>query len=355
MECGVGYYTASLVEQMSEASQNLTVLTAAPAKEIESFADILVARGWRIRDLLSLVRQCKEVHADIIHIQYPAVGYGHQLGINLLPWLLRLNVRSSRLVITLHEYFGSRLIGRIRNLITIIPAQTVIVSNQADQQSLPGFLRSRVSIIPLGSSIETTSPNTEAAKTLLHNDKGFSTILFFGFAFPSKRLELLIDTMKLVTNKQLVVAANLNHQDSYHEGLVDAIKAHNKSVGFEQIRIIGSQPRDILTALLQQSSCFVLPQAIPINGKSSTLVTAIRCGAPIIGKKGSSKENWPLANQKNALLIEEITNQSLAEAVNALDNPELVRTLKAGLAELAGRYSWNTVVAAHMAIYEAAP
>ncbi|MGH7240967.1 MAG: hypothetical protein ACREGB_01580, partial [Candidatus Saccharimonadales bacterium] len=186
MECGVGYYTASLIEHLSTTKQSLVVLTGANSSHLDASIQKLHTSSWRLRNAWSLFKSCRQAEADIIHIQYPTVGYGRRLGINVLPWAIRLLPGRSKLVITLHEYFASPFLGRMRNLLTVIPAQQIIVSNEADRHSLPWFLRKKVVIIPIGSSVESDKPTSEA--------KDF--ILFFGFPFPAKQLELLIAAME---------------------------------------------------------------------------------------------------------------------------------------------------------------
>lgn len=352
MECGVGYYTASLLAHLDDNQNHLAVLTAADSAQFDDLYEVSKAKGWRLRDLPSLLRACKQAQADIIHIQYPAVGYGRQLGINLLPWLLRIFARKPRLVVSLHEYFGSRLLGRIRDLITVMPAHKIIVSNQADHHTLPSWLKRKLTVVPLGPNIESGSPEVKTAEKLLANPMHLQTILFFGFAFPSKRLEILIAAMEHIKDKQLVVAADLG-DDAYHQSLRSQIKAHNGAVGFEQIRVIGFQPSDVLVSIIQQSLCFVLPQNTPVNTKSSTVVAALTNQLPVIGKKGRDWENSPLADGENALLLETMTAELISDTVNRLaQDRSLYKHLKQQSTELASHLSWQNVAQLHYRLYD---
>lgn len=352
MKCGVGHYTSTLLRSMVKKPIRLSVLTSANLQSSNPNIRTYTTPGWRLRDLPGIIRCCKHADVDIIHIQYPTVGYGRQLGINLLPLLLRLLVRKPHTVITLHEYFSSPLLGRIRNLITILFAQTIIVSNYADKNALPRVANKKAILIPIGSGIEEISPETEATTPPVKDIKEGKMILFFGFAFPSKQLELLIKALKSLPDNQLIIASDLNSEDNYHQRLLEMINTNNSRAGFDQIRVIGFQPPHILRSLLQQSLCFVLPQASPLNPKSSTIVAAIRYAIPVIGKLGEAYENAPFVNNQNSLLLETVSSESISQAISRLADKEFRDMLSMNLAKISGDYSWGVIVDKHLRLYE---
>src|SRR4051812_44350224 len=167
IKCGVGYYSNKLLQALSAGGlKNITVISS-QGVSVDSSYPILTVPNWKLRSLRKLVKTVSGTSPQIVHIQYPAVGYRRQLGINLLPYFLKRRLSNATLVISLHEYHASRWIGKLRNLLTLLPAHKIIVSNEADKQALPSRFQKRVVIIPIASTITKTPRNTSVYKKIL--------------------------------------------------------------------------------------------------------------------------------------------------------------------------------------------
>lgn len=356
MECGVGYYTQALVKKLTSVMTDrlLVLTTTTPHNHEFDKLEIISAPGWKLKNLFSLITTCNNVAPDIIHIQYPTVGYKRSLGINLLPYALRIFRKESKIILTLHELFGSPLLGKWRNLITALPAHSIVVSNRADFNALPKFLQRRTSIIPLGSTIESISVSEDKAKVISHaHTKGFDSdlILFFGFPFPSKNLESLIEAMEILSNKRLIIASRLDPNNMYERSLLQKISSVDPTG--EKIIVLGFQPNDILLGLIQYSFCFVLPQRLPLNTKSSTVLAALMNHLPLIGAKGTTIENEPFQHKKTAILLSEMASSNIASAIQALSKDrELYDHLSLNLRHLSLQYSWNVITRKHAELYD---
>jgi hypothetical protein len=131
IRCGVGYYTRRLANQLAAEGLDFSLLSTDGVNQ-ELPVSLQTVKNWKIRTLPQILKAIKTSDAQIAHIQYPAVGYRRQLGINLLPYALRILRPKLKIIITLHEYYQSRWIGRLRNRVTVWPAHKIIVSNQRD-------------------------------------------------------------------------------------------------------------------------------------------------------------------------------------------------------------------------------
>lgn len=67
--CGVADYTARLGESLQKAGV---------------YVDIYKGRRSGLRDAASITCELRAIGADVLHMQYPATGYGWRLGPQLL-------------------------------------------------------------------------------------------------------------------------------------------------------------------------------------------------------------------------------------------------------------------------------
>ena len=169
LRCGIGFYTNTF---LSNIPTGFDLLTTSGLNSHKSAEHNLYMDDWKMLRLPKMLRFCRRGNYKIIHIQYPAKGYGRQLGINLLPYLVRI-FTSAKLVVTLHEYHGSGFMGKSRDFITVLPAHRIIVSNAYDFEALPRILRRKGSVIPIGSNIPVAKPNPKTFHAIMQR-AGFS-------------------------------------------------------------------------------------------------------------------------------------------------------------------------------------
>jgi len=354
IKCGVGYYSQRLLSELAQNKEiELSVLTTAGVDKLP-INNFQITKNWGLLSLFALLRKTKSRRPDIIHIEYPAVGYGRQLGINILPYLLRCFSPRTRIIVTLHEYHGSRLIGRLRNLVTILPVPTIVVSNQADRHALPKFLQKRVTIIPIGSNLDLVLPKPEIYKKVL-GEHGLQpdkpTLLFFGFAFPNKRLEVLLEALQqpALADHQALLLTDLDIDDAYHKSLRDLVASCN--TGQTRVAWTGFLPDDTVSAILQEGEIFVQPQFEPLTPKSGTALAAIQHGLIVVAADGQYTQ--PFESGQNCYLVAPLNAENLAQAVSTLATDEkLTKTIQFGAQNLAASFTWPAIAKAHQELYE---
>ncbi|HEU5005114.1 MAG TPA: glycosyltransferase [Candidatus Saccharimonadales bacterium] len=353
IRCGVGYYTQRLIEEFSTQKISYEILSTTGVDQI-TVPRLRTVKNWKLTTLVKINRQVKQSGASIVHVQYPAVGYGRQLGINLLPYVLRLS--GKRVLVTLHEYHESRLIGKVRDFITVLPANKIILSNEQDRLALPGFLRKKTVVIPIGPNIKRVPADPSVYSGLMKSgglDNQKPTLLYFGFAQPNKNLEVLLDAMvsEKLADYQLLLLTELSAQDSYQAKILKQIDSVNSAK--KRVAVAGFLSDEQVSRALQAGKYFVLPQHQPLSAKSSTAITAITHGLLLIssGSKNPT-ETLPFIDRQNSRLILGPSPEKLGGAVAELENSkELQDTIESGSAKLADYFSWQNIVKQHMEIY----
>lgn len=355
IRCGVGYYSARLSHELAEQKVGFEVLSTKGVDENVS-APLLTVPNWKIRSLPKMLAAIKTSQAEIIHIQYPAIGYRRNLGINLLPYALRLFKPRLKVLVTLHEYHDSRWLGRWRDFITVLPVHKIIVSNQADRQALPKWLSRKAELIPIGSNLTKVAKNPSVyAETLRHHklNPQRPTILFFGFAYPAKGLGILLESMDqpLLAGWQLLLLTNLDKTNNYQRGLLSQIEKLNKPK--TRVAVAGFLPDNTVSAILQEGSYFVLPQSSPVNAKSSTAIAAVQHNLALITYGSNHPElTAPFSHLENCLLLPEMSAEAIGEAIQRLeDSPVERQKIVDGAKKLEDYFSWPHILKEHIKIY----
>jgi len=357
IKCGVGFYSQKLLENFYDKGiKDIEVISTIGTNRTPY--GIKTVRDWKIRSLSNIIKIIKSTRPNTVHIQYPAVGYKRELGINFLPYLIRLLLPSSKLILTLHEYHESRTIGKLRNIITSLPVHAIIVSNDKDKDSLPGILRKKTVIIPIGSNIKKIDlvPGEDLLKNNLDKLglKNFKkTLLFFGFSSPNKRLESIIEILKSENMKdfQILLLTELNQDNIYHKKLINIF--NNFNIGDKRIAWTGYLPDDQVSKILQRGQYFILPQSRPLSAKSGTAIAAITHNLIMISSGGDIVTNKPFQNNINSLLVWPPNAKNFSSAiVGAEQNKVLSSKIKIGADELSKYFSWDHITQMHEMIYE---
>jgi len=354
IRCGVGYYAERLSRELAAGGLEFSILSTKGVDK-DTPAPLLTVPNWKIRSLPKMLSAIKKSEAEIIHIQYPTVGYRRQLGINLLPYVLRLTKPHLKILITLHEYHQSRWIGRWRNSITIWPAHLIFVSNHLDKLMLRR-LGGKVLIVPIGANFDVAPRNPEFFKKILRSQKldpNKPTLIFFGYAFPSKKLELLLDALGEPELKcyQALLLASLDKKTQYQRALqkqVDRLNRDSPRVG-----TTGFLEGEDVSAIMQEVKYFVLPLDQPISAKSGTAIAAVQNGMIVVSRGAAQPDaTAPFAHLKNCYLLDEVSGRTIASTIKHLDNsPDETRTILQGAAELKNYFSWPHIIKEHLRIY----
>ena len=354
LKCGVGYYGEALVAALAHSAHVEVLTTEGLGQTIPGASQVHHIANWKISRLGAITSLIKSAKPDIVHIQYPAVGYKRELGINLLPLWLRLSSRKLPVIVTLHEYYGSVLLGKIRDLITVFAAHKVIVSNEYDRDALPRLIRRKTVIVPIGHNFK-RAPKNRAAYESFMQQAGLSpnepTIAYFGFVNASKGVDVLVQAASQI-KAQVLILADLNPSDPYQQKIRSLVEAANQQGA--HIYVAGFLENTILSQVLQECLLFVLAQPLPLTAKTSTAISAVEHGLVLVSTAARQpRYNFPYINDKNAALLSRATESEIARVCNELlVNPQKANQLRNN-PELLNYFAWETIAQKHIELYDA--
>lgn len=227
--CGVGDYTYQLALSLaSDPSLKVGVLTSKTARLLGSHKEIAllpIVNAWDWKEISTIVDAIRQWAPDIIHIQYPTMGYGRKQ----LPWLLPLVLRLAGFSIaqTWHEVYSLKILIRSRLFFRfiikgVVPGSLVIVRRDFQERTnwllRWTFLNKAVRFIPNASSIPAIELSLEERKELRERyaRPDAHMIAYFGFIYPRKRVELLFQIAD-ANNSHLVIIGDVFREEELRD------------------------------------------------------------------------------------------------------------------------------------------
>ena len=243
MKCGVGDYTALLAGALSRLPGVVVgVATGTGAREQPadlSFDVLPITETWSFREAPRIFRAIRRWQPDLVHVQYPSQGYGS----SYLPWLIPavLSLWGILVVQTWHEYYPKGC-GR-RNLLNALTPGGLVVVRPRYLEQMPAWYRRLVSakhfrLIPNATAMPTVALSLDQRRTVRDRLRvgARSLVVYFGFAYPAKGVDLLFDIAN-PEDDHLVLVGHLTPEDPYHALVLDRLqgapwKGHAHSTGF---------------------------------------------------------------------------------------------------------------------------
>nr|MDP2190430.1 glycosyltransferase [Rhodoferax sp.] len=285
MRCGVGDYSQNLAEALAAAHElHVGILTSISgtgknkADRIEIFP---VIKKWSLTEALRAIKIIRHWSPDIVHIQYPTQDYGK----GLLPWVLPMIafLMKKKVVQTWHESYS---LGGVLKLflISIIPSELVFVRPRYKENLHPmllwAFWKKKSAFIPNASTIpriDLDEPKKIALKGLyLKRQKRL--IVFFGFVYPSKGVELLFEIADPVSD-QIVIAGEIDREGGYSHEIMRHASAES---WLGKVTITGFLPVDEVAALLTVADAVILPFRMGGGEWNTSIHGAVLNGAFVI-------------------------------------------------------------------------
>jgi glycosyltransferase involved in cell wall biosynthesis len=285
MKCGVGDYTYKLAKSLAMLpNMHIAVATSsakqkAPAEEgIEVFPCFI---DWGVSDIFRFIRVIRAWVPDIVHIQYPTQGYFH----HYIPWFLPAIVylMKGRVVQTWHE--GYSLLHMFAFLLKAVIPGKIIVVRPCYKQHMHYMLRwvlwfRRPIYIQNASSISKGEMSEQAKKALKDKYLQGQTrlVVFFGFIYPHKGVELLFDIADQALD-HIVIAGELNADPCYAK----SIEKHAYNEPWRgKTTITGFLPEGDVARLLAIADAVILPFKVAAGEWNTSVHAAVLNGAFVI-------------------------------------------------------------------------
>lgn len=235
----------------------LTDALATPRPSDCGFEVFPIVRGWRMKDVIPIAIAASRWRPDIMHIQYPTQGYGHRL----LPWLIPTLFRLLNVPIcqTWHEY---HMEGCRRNILNAALAGGLVAVRPDYKAMMPAWYRwlirrKRFQFIPNASAIpgHRLSEIEKSAIRAQFAAPSAKLIVYFGFVYPAKRVELLFEIAD-PGKHHLVLICDLNSEDAYHKTILHRI---DREPWAGNITVTGFLPAEEVGRLLAAADAVIFP------------------------------------------------------------------------------------------------
>jgi glycosyltransferase involved in cell wall biosynthesis len=316
--CGVAEYTERLAEALEKAGAKVILFTG---------------KNWSPANAFELNREIGGLAADVLHMQYPATGYGWHLGPQVLS-LLR------PFVTTIHECSQTHILRRLSLFPFTVRAQKIIFTNEYEQvysRRFAPWIEDRSTVVPIGNGIPQGSDSVDRLPKVVTN---------FGLIRPRKGLEDVIEMARLFKERAnglsvRIVGTILPGYEDYYERL----RKEANDLPVQWALSLNGAP---LSHALAETEVAYLPFPDGASERRSSLIAMLANKSSIITTHGV---HTPSAMEK-AVQFAGSPTEAVALAEDLFNNPRRLEATQSRAEEYAARFSWSSIAAEHMAIYQ---
>lgn len=316
--CGVGDYTARLIEALREIGINVETLEGMP---------------WNLLSMGKMREMIARSHCDIVHFQYPSVGYGQ----SLVPQLLSFKVRS---IVTLHEFSHSRLLRRVASSPFIFSARQLLFTSQYEldrvRRRFP-WIASKSSVIPIGTNI---LPLRREERR--HLDE----VIYFGLIAPRKGLEQVIQFASIARRERVGITVRVIGRvpvafRDYAKKLMDEAR---------ELPVVWSleESEQMVAERLAGASLAYLPFPDGASDRRGSLKAALSSGVVCISTEGKGLTE----QMREALVLSSDCEDAVAKAKMLLIDQCALTELSAKGSRYSESFRWDRIAQSHLQLYE---
>jgi glycosyltransferase involved in cell wall biosynthesis len=319
--CGVKNYARSLAQALAE-------------RGIE--AQVMTPKDWSAKSVLAFSARLKKEGYDIVHLQYPSIGYRGSLFPHFLGFMNVADVS----VVTVHEYSALPLVQRISTQLFRGTARAVIFCSHYERSLYDRQLANigaPQTVIPIGS-------NVPAAATYGSRDR---TVVYFGQIRPNKGIEHFVELARRSIELQrqlsfhIIGSAPGAHQKYLKELQQSAPGVIRWSIDLEFARV---------SEILARSFAAYLPFPDGVSERRGSMLAALTNGLPVLSTVGAATPPEMLPS----FLPTENSDEALSLLDELADDPERHTRLCAMSRRHAARYTWSSIAAQHEFAYREA-
>lgn len=342
--CGVGDYTEKLASALSaKEGVRVGVLTTSLNERSltrgGSYELMDVIQCWSFTELPRIIRAIKTWKPDLVHIQYPSQGFFPSRLPSFLPLVCRLI--GVKVIQTWHE--PHRMRGVLHFLLQALGASGLIFVRPSYLDMLPAPFRRLIKrnhqvTIPNASSLPISSLDETRRLDLRAQYIGSykRLVVFFGFVYPSKGIELLFDIA--TPSSDSVIIAGAVKDDTYMHQLAEVALA--KGWREDQLHFTGFLSPQDAADLLAVADAVVLPFLNGGGEWNTSIHSALAQGTLVITTAVSPRGDEPQRNLYTAVPVD-------------------IHAMRTALDRLAGRRGsptstesqWQEIATAHADFY----
>ena len=374
MQGGVGACTQEIARALVALGTEVGVLTSTKAKfriQDSGFRIFPTIEQWDWSSWRLFSKTIREFAPDVAHIQYQTGAFAMHPAINFAPRFLKSP--QTKFAVTFHDLRVPYLFpkaGCVRDWVTHQLARgcdAVVATNDEDHQQLLALNLKRLTLIPIGSNVQTTQPpnyQRTAWRSQLGAREDEALLCYFGFLNASKGGEDLMRALARVPNaKLLMIGGQVGASDPTDVAYLAKVKSLIAELGLtERVLWTDFTPDEIVTTNFLASDVCVLPYRDGASYRRGTLMAALAHGCAIVTTTAdrrpttdadSSAGKLPaLQDGINCLLVPPDNPDALAEAIQrAMASPALRAKIGVGARELAQHFTWDKIARQHLDLY----
>lgn len=350
MRDGVGVWCRNLGDALTR-SGSIDVLRIIPEQgnDAESESNgVRRVESWRhassVAKVMAILRDWKP---DVIQIEYPCMGYGKSLAINLLSFAIRVS-KLAPIVVTLHEFASFTWLGRIRAMALVLCSQRVVVTDKLNQLIITRL----TGICPVLVPVPPQVPVHSASRRRFADIRPSLHLGYWGYVLPGKGLELLLGALRIISERSSVklhVFADLDESNSYHRHLLGVIR----STGLSEIVVIeGYVPDEAIAQRLGDMDVIVLPYLDGVSDRRGTFTAAMATGLPVVTTlREEALMPDGLRDRFNVILARPSVNELVVALEYCLAHPGKCREIGNAAREWALSRTWSSVALEYRKVY----
>lgn len=311
-------------------------ITSVPANQSVARLTLSLTLTRRITEILEYER------FDVVHLHEP-----------LVPILAPLVLRASRSanVGTFHcardRYVGYALGRHVFRCMLSRLDQRIAVSSEA-HRFVNSYFPHKYSLVPNG-VITDSGPSSEACPDVMAD--GTPTVLFVGRLEHRKGLNVLMEAMKLVSDRvspiRLVVAG------PFSVVTAQPFRELADRLGLDDVIFLGEVSESLRRLLYRHATVFCAPS----TGRESqgvVLLEAMAAGTPVVASDIPGYRTVLVDGENGLLAVPQDTVSLACALVQAIVDPCVRGTVVAGGLSTASRFSWTVVTPQILTVYETA-
>lgn len=310
--CGVGDYSARLAEALRERGISVRLESAGDRTRASAAYRSLLSGG-----------------ADIVHVQYPSIGYGRRFW----PHVLSTRARTrAAVVLTLHEYAAAHPARRAAALALAVSSDRLVFVEPVDRAAVPYRKAADAPVIPVGSNLPTAPSQGE---------RDLRRVIYFGLIRPRKGLEDFFELARLSREQGAgftfeVVGAVDERRHDYAQSL----RASNPDV----IWTLGLSAPDAASRIASSRAAY-LPYPGGASERRGSLLAVLQNSVPVVTTSGAHTS----AALADCVMLASGASEAL-ERLRELQRWQPEELLSKAAAYVEAR-SWRTIADAHAELY----
>lgn len=358
MKCGVGDSMVMLSQHIQNLGINTNILTSCQADAVPDVDTFRYMDSWSIWNLKKFLRKVREIKPDIVHIQYPSLGYG----IGLLPYFIPLILIFEKIHViqTWHEPpikspFSTsiaqslkRMLFSLRYIPNILSKDTLIEVQKGALKELRPiykiFLRLKnIEYIPVASNIPKSkcllNDVVELRRRYLDDNDHRKLVAYFGFPFPHKGIEQIFDIASPDKHFVLLIAT-FDQANRYHQTIIEHLKKLENWKN--NYAITGFLKETEVADLLYTSDVVLLPFRTEVTPRNGSFLAARLQGTAIIT---TSKEKNGFDEKSNVYYCKPSDVESQRDKLYDI-------SLSAPIKKPLNTFGWEEIAGDHVNLYE---